>query len=105
MILKIDTHKKDVGCQAYNEWFIFGEVERINYKYWPHVTEYGIGHYGFDKTLFCLNPDGEEDVTKETLHLAIKFEDPKKEEYNILLQGCTCYLCNNDGKTIDKLLS
>jgi len=103
MILKIDTNRKKEEYLDFNEYWIFGEIERIHYKNWSYG---GDGHYGFDLELFCStsSPEGVEDKDKDTLHIAIRFEDTKKDVYNILLQGCTCYICNNDGKTIDKLV-
>jgi len=102
MILKIDTNKRKNDCLEYDEYWIYGEIERIHYKYLsPGGVPGGrtINKECYDLILFY----DEEDPEKKLLQIILRFSDIKRDVYNILLQGCTCYLCNNDGKTIDKL--
>jgi len=91
----------DRGC------WIIGEIEGIHYKYIPKNKVAGYidnpGHYNFcDLAIEHLTR--EKRISSRALSMAITFSDPSKRQFNIWLQDCTCYICNEDGKTVDKLI-
>lgn len=110
MILKIDTNNNKKDTLNFNDYWIFGEIERIHYNYWKP----GGVSFLADLELYCSEPSDynleegyitfNKDEEKNILQLNLKFNDPKKDTYSIFLQGCICYLCNDEGKTIDKLV-
>lgn len=86
--------------------WIIGEIECMHYHYIPKikVADYldSEGHYEFyDLAIEYLTR--EKKRSSRALNLTITFSDPSKRQFNIFLQDCVCYLCNEDGKTIDKL--
>jgi len=85
------------------DWWIFGEIERMHYTY---MSKEEAKDALFKPELYDLHMvHVNEDKRKSSgaLEIILRYTDPKKDTYCVLLQDCICYLCNNDGKTIDKL--
>jgi len=101
MILKI----KDFN----GEWWIYSELEKIHYSYIErnlntedsNVWEKIIQDIKTD-SFINLTPDSKE-LPDRYLKLITRTKYDK--EVFMFLESCTCYLCNDEGKTIDKIVS
>ena len=114
MILKIERREFKAGSteeyEAYsNTWakgcWVIGEIEMIHHKHIPKKDIEKYLEYGSFYDLAIKHLTREKRISNRALNIQIKFSDPSKGPYHIFLQDCTCYLCNNDGKTIDKITS
>jgi len=85
--------------------WIIGEIENIRYTCISKtdVADYiGSSRGYYDLAIQYLTK--EKTLSSKAFDMAITFSDPSKKQFNIFLQDCTCYICNEDGKTVDKLI-
>lgn len=87
----------DKGC------WIIGEIEVIHHR---HISKKDVeGRYDFSGfyDIRISHLTREKRLSTGALEIQIKFSDPSKDLFNIILQDCVCFICNENGKTIDKL--
>lgn len=113
MILKIGRNEFKSGSTEefesysatfYKGWWIIGEIEKIHYSYMPKKEVPKYIEYSECYDLCIKHLTREKMLSSKALKMTITFSDTNKNPFNALLQDCVCYLCNEDGKTIDKLI-
>lgn len=98
MILKI----RDRGIEdPKKSWWIFGELDKCHY-YTLNTPELKRDGYGYD--LMLINSESEVKDDTECIVFHLRFTSNR--EMSIIV-GCNipCYLCNNNGKTIEKMIT
>jgi len=114
MILKIERKEFKAGNTEeyenysrtfYKGWWIIGEIEKIHYWHIPKIEVSSYLDNNSEWYDLCIKHlTREKMLSSMALSMTITFNDPGKSPYNIALQDCYCYLCNENGKTIDKLV-
>lgn len=101
MILKIKDNGTGMVDEPMKAWWIYGELDKCHY-YILKTPEFK--HDGYDYDLMLINSDKELEDNTECIVFHLRFINNK--EMSIIV-GCNipCYLCNNDGKTIEKVIT
>ena len=116
MILKIVRRefkagdKEEYDCYwatIFKGCWIIGEIEMIHHDRIPKKDVEGRYYTESDCREFydlkIRHLTNEKMLSSGALQLQLTFSDRSKNDFNALLQDCTCFICNEDGKTIDKL--
>lgn len=99
MILKIeDKCKMNEENNVNNSWWIYGELDKCHH--FIVETEEDKRFHLYDLCLVNSSKDYEDG--RQCLAIRLRFINGKEMSI-IISKGINCYLCNNEGKTIDKI--
>lgn len=100
MILKIKLEENLKTTPPNYDCWIFDNIERINYR--PRALKRALKvERSNSHNIVITNPLKKS--SEEYLKIITHFLNPDRKPIILYLQNCICYLCNDEGKTFDKL--
>jgi len=101
MILKVKLLEENFPknpSENYDCW-VFDDIDRINYRIRALKSS---TCSDLSNIITITNPIKK--TKEEYLKIIVRHLNPNKKPTILFLQDCVCYLCNNEGKTFDKLV-
>lgn len=97
MIIKVKLLEKDVKIADSSCW-VFDGIERINY------TPKAKGVKSDNKFFRVITLRASKEINNEYLVVTLFYLDENRQSTVLNLQNCVAFLCNDEGRTFDKLV-
>ena len=100
MIIKVKQLNKNEPIEDLNCW-VFDGIERITYL--PKAVRIKDDNQYFRVITISYPKKPGEEISKEFLRINIFYLDERRQTTVLNIQNCVVFLCNDEGKTFDKL--